>query len=224
MHDCSTPTEQSLPQDVTMPPTREMTLPVLYFGTPVALISTLNPDGTTNISPMSSAWSLGQTYVLGLGTDGQAVFNLRRHPELVINLASADLVHRVEAIAPTTGRFPVPPQKAASYRHVTDKWTLGGFTPQRSIDVTPDRVLECPVQLEARVVSWMPLEGGDAVAVAGQVVRTHVADDIASTRPNRVDTDRWHPLYYTFRHYFAQGAHVGTNFRAPLLDSPAVDA
>jgi flavin reductase (DIM6/NTAB) family NADH-FMN oxidoreductase RutF len=29
---------------------------ILYFGTPVALISTLNEDGSANIAPMSSAW------------------------------------------------------------------------------------------------------------------------------------------------------------------------
>ena len=32
---------------------------ILYFRTPVALISTLNEDGTPNIAPMSSAWWLG---------------------------------------------------------------------------------------------------------------------------------------------------------------------
>ncbi|MBB3291278.1 MULTISPECIES: hypothetical protein [unclassified Rhizobium] len=29
---------------------------VLYVGTPIVLITSLNPDGTTNISPMSSVW------------------------------------------------------------------------------------------------------------------------------------------------------------------------
>ena len=29
---------------------------VLYFGTPVVLITTRNEDGTPNIAPMSSAW------------------------------------------------------------------------------------------------------------------------------------------------------------------------
>ncbi len=38
---------------------------VLYVGTPVVLITTLNPDGTTNISPMSSAWMLFDRAVLG---------------------------------------------------------------------------------------------------------------------------------------------------------------
>ncbi|GAN77081.1 hypothetical protein [Acidisphaera rubrifaciens] len=39
---------------------------VLYVGTPVALITTLNPDGTTTISPMSSAWMLFDRVVLGM--------------------------------------------------------------------------------------------------------------------------------------------------------------
>ena len=29
---------------------------ILYFGTPVVLISTLNEDGSPNLAPMSSAW------------------------------------------------------------------------------------------------------------------------------------------------------------------------
>jgi hypothetical protein len=39
---------------------------ILYFGTPVALISSLNEDGTTNLAPMSSFWALGWTLVLGV--------------------------------------------------------------------------------------------------------------------------------------------------------------
>src|SRR4029078_6486018 len=38
---------------------------ILYFGTPVALIGSLNEDDTPNLAPMSSAWALG--YMLGLG-------------------------------------------------------------------------------------------------------------------------------------------------------------
>jgi flavin reductase (DIM6/NTAB) family NADH-FMN oxidoreductase RutF len=39
---------------------------ILYFGTPVALVSSLNEDGTTNLAPMSSFWALGWTLMLGL--------------------------------------------------------------------------------------------------------------------------------------------------------------
>ena len=32
---------------------------ILYFGTPVVLISTLNEDGTSNLAPISSVFWLG---------------------------------------------------------------------------------------------------------------------------------------------------------------------
>jgi flavin reductase (DIM6/NTAB) family NADH-FMN oxidoreductase RutF len=34
---------------------------ILYFGTPVALISTLNEDRSTNLAPISSLWALRWT-------------------------------------------------------------------------------------------------------------------------------------------------------------------
>jgi len=49
----------ALTQNGRMERTRIVDLPVLYFGTPVALITTVNPDGSSNISPISSAWALG---------------------------------------------------------------------------------------------------------------------------------------------------------------------
>jgi len=39
---------------------------ILYFGTPVVLASTCNPDGSPNLAPLSSAWALGWTVVLSL--------------------------------------------------------------------------------------------------------------------------------------------------------------
>ena len=39
---------------------------ILYCGTPVALLSTLNEDGTANLAPMSSVFWLGYRAFLGL--------------------------------------------------------------------------------------------------------------------------------------------------------------
>jgi flavin reductase (DIM6/NTAB) family NADH-FMN oxidoreductase RutF len=39
---------------------------ILYFGTPVVLLTTENEDGSANLAPMSSAWALDQVVVLGL--------------------------------------------------------------------------------------------------------------------------------------------------------------
>jgi flavin reductase (DIM6/NTAB) family NADH-FMN oxidoreductase RutF len=186
---------------------------VYYFGTPVALITTTNDDGASNISPMSSLWALGDTYVLGLGAQGHAVANLRVVPELVINLADASLARAVERIAPTTGANPVPAHKQDRYSHEPDKWTLGGLTPLPSDTVAPPRVAQCPVHLEAKVVDLAPIED-HAIVVQARVTRTHVRTDLVQCGTSYLDLDRWQPLYYTFRHYFAQGLEVGVSFKA----------
>ena len=60
---------------------------ILYFGTPVVLISTRNEDGTTNVAPMSSAWWLGWGCMIGLG-HSKTSENLLREQECVLNLPS----------------------------------------------------------------------------------------------------------------------------------------
>jgi flavin reductase (DIM6/NTAB) family NADH-FMN oxidoreductase RutF len=50
---------------------------ILYFGTPVVLLSTRNEDGTPNLAPMSSCWTLGWTAVLGLTLVGRTMENLQ---------------------------------------------------------------------------------------------------------------------------------------------------
>lgn len=189
---------------------------VFYFGTPVALLTTLMPGGeAANITPISSAWALGDTYVLGLSNLGQAIRNLRENGELAINLPDARLWESIERIAGTTGVAEVPSPKREKYRYEPDKWKLGGFTPRPGAIVRPPRIDECPVQMEARVTDMTPLdEAGDATIVHAKVLRTHVHETLAMPGTSHIDLDAWKPIYYTFRHYFSQGERAGVNFRA----------
>ena len=132
-------------------------LKVLYFGTPVVLISTRNEDGTANLAPMSSAWWLGQSCMLGLGNRGQTTANLLREGECVLNLPSSAMVEAVDRIAMTTGRPMVPEGKAAQgYRYEPEKFVTAGLTEQASDLVLPPRATECPIQMECKVVSATP--------------------------------------------------------------------
>ncbi|KQY78078.1 hypothetical protein ASD13_05330 [Microbacterium sp. Root1433D1] len=189
---------------------------VFYFGTPVALLTTVKPgDETANITPISSAWALDDTYVLGLSDASQAMCNLRENGELVINLPDARLWESIERIAETTGAAEVPSHKREKYRHEPDKWTLGGFTPRGSESVLPPRIAECPVQMEALVTNMTPLDEEEgATIVHAKVLRTHVHQALAVPGTSHVDVDAWKPMYYTFRHYFSQGERLGVNFRA----------
>lgn len=183
---------------------------ILYFGTPVALISTLNPDGSPNLAPMSSAWWLGWSCMLGLGTMGQTSENLVRTRECVINLPSDDQVSAVDRLALTTGRDPVPEKKLAwGYRYESDKFGVAGFTPQRSMDVGAPRVRECPVQMEG-VVHAVRSFGKNVSANAFEVhiVKLHVREDLLAENRRHVDPVRWRPLMMSFCRFFGLGGEV----------------
>lgn len=195
---------------------------ILYFGTPVVLVTTIDAAGNPNISPMSSAWALDDRVILGLGDMGQCIANLRETGECVLNLPSAELWRRVERIAHTTGRNPVPPPKSEmGFVFEDDKFALGGFTAQLSEIVAPPRIAECPLQLEAKVLALHQAspEGPlspvpDFTIVETRVVRVHAGREIVKPGTSHIDTTRWQPLFYVFRHYFGLGDERGRNFRA----------
>src|SRR5580658_8616590 len=84
---------------------------ILYFGTPVALITTIDTDGNANIGPMSSVWALGWTLMLGLEMESKTYQNLMEQKECVINFPPSSLFKHVEKIANLTGANPVPDYK-----------------------------------------------------------------------------------------------------------------
>jgi len=185
---------------------------ILYFGTPVALISTLNEDGTPNIAPMSSAWWLGWSCMLGLGSMGKTSDNLIRTRECVINLPSEDQVTHVDRLALTTGKDPVPEKKAGwGYRYEPDKFGTAGLTPMPSTDVAPPRIAECPVQMEGIVKDVRPFgKNVSANAFEVHIVRLHVEESLLvgdGPRPH-IDADQWRPLLMTFCRFFGVGREV----------------
>src|SRR5436853_4566677 len=187
---------------------------ILYFGTPVALISTLNPDGTPNLAPMSSAWWLGWSCMLGLGTMGQTSENLIRTRECVINLPSQDLVTHVDRLALTTGKNPVPEKKRQwGYRHEPDKFAIAGLTPVASVSVAPPRVRECPVQMEGIVHDFRSFgKNVSANVFEVHIVKLHVDESLlaAGSDPVRphINPERWRPLIMSFCRFFGLSGEV----------------
>jgi flavin reductase (DIM6/NTAB) family NADH-FMN oxidoreductase RutF len=185
---------------------------ILYFGTPVALISTLNPDGSPNLAPMSSAWWLGWSCMLGLGQMGQTSDNLICTRECVINLPSEDLVTQVDRLALTTGKNPVPEKKREwGYRYEPDKFGVAGFTPVRSESVAPPRVRECPVQMEGIVKDFRSFgKNVSANMFEVHIVKLHVDNQLLvgdGPRPH-IDPVRWRPLIMSFCRFFGLSGEI----------------
>jgi flavin reductase (DIM6/NTAB) family NADH-FMN oxidoreductase RutF len=194
---------------------------ILYAGNPVSLITTLNRDGETNISPMSSVWELGDRLVLGIVAATQCYENLRREGECVANFPSSTIWRQVEQLARATGRNPVPEHKQAiGYYYAPDKFDIAEFTPQPSADVKPFRIAECALQFEAKLCALhqptaMPAESPTAFGIFEmQVTRVHAHSEIVIPGTNYINTANWSPLLYVFRHYFGTGPDLGRTFRA----------
>ena len=193
---------------------------ILYFGTPVALISSLNEDGSTNVAPMSSFWALGWTLMLGLLDETKTAENMARHGECVVNLPSPEMWQAVEKLAPLTGKNPVPELKAKQFRFEADKFAAAGLMQMASEVVQPMRVKECPVQMEARVTKLHRMQGERLKKVGGgwaaevEIVRVHVASELVM-EDKYIDPAKWSPLIYNFRHYFRLAEEeLGKTFRA----------
>jgi flavin reductase (DIM6/NTAB) family NADH-FMN oxidoreductase RutF len=184
--------------------------PILYFGTPVVLLSTINDDGRPNLAPMSSAWWLGWRCMLGLASISKTSENLRHTGECVLNLPSAAQVGAVDRIARTTGFDPVPAGKRRrGYVHERDKFARAGLTPIPSLEVAAPRAAECPIQIEARVSAVHPLAGDDATfggfALAFEVAveRLHVDEAVLMDgNPDRIDPAKWRPLIMSFQEFY----------------------
>jgi flavin reductase (DIM6/NTAB) family NADH-FMN oxidoreductase RutF len=185
---------------------------VFYFGTPVVLVSSVNPDGTANLAPMSSAWWLGQSCMLGLDGTSQTTANLARHGHCVLNLASKDMVDAVDRLALLTGTADLPEHKAAKgYRYEPDKFAAAGLTPTPADLVAAPRAMECPVQLEAEVVALHPFGAphADVLAIEVAIVRTHVVGELlVPGRGNYIDPMKWDPLIMKFTEFFGGGQNV----------------
>ena len=208
---------------------------ILYFGTPVVLLSTVNPDGTYYLAPMSSVFWLGWRGVLGLAAPSQTTQNLLRTGQGVLNLPSVDLVGAVNRLARTTGSDPVPAGKRQKgYRTERDKFGLAGLTPVPAETVAAPRVLECPVQLEAVVEAVHGLAEADE-AMRGRLVnievriqRVHLDESVMlAGHPNRVDPDKWRPLIMSFQHFYGLSSRVHDSALAQIPEelyrSPDVD-
>jgi flavin reductase (DIM6/NTAB) family NADH-FMN oxidoreductase RutF len=189
---------------------------ILYLGTPVVLVSTVNPDGTHNLAPISSAFWLGWRGVLGIASASQTTRNLLRTGECVLNLPSTSEVGAVDCIARTTGTNPVSEfRRALGYVYEPDKFGRAGMTRVASETVGAARALECPIQLEAVVAATHGI-GDDSDELRGfislievRIQRVHVHPDLLMAgHSNRIDPDKWSPLIMSFQKFYGLSRQV----------------
>jgi flavin reductase (DIM6/NTAB) family NADH-FMN oxidoreductase RutF len=189
---------------------------ILYFGTPVVLISTVNENGTYNLAPISSAFWLGWRCIIGIGASSKTTENLLRTKQCVLNLPSVNEVEAVDRLALTTGSDPVPSTKQRrGYRFEPDKFEIANLTPQDADLVAAPRVMECPVQMESEVMAIHSIseediqQRGKIFTMELKIIRVHLDESILmKNNPNRIDPDKWRPLIMSFQQFYGLGERV----------------
>lgn len=200
---------------------------ILYFGTPVVLISTVNENGTYNLAPMSSIFWLGWRCMLGLSALSKTTENILRNKACVLNLPSVNQVSAVNRLARTTGSFPVPAGKQQKgYRYEPEKFAIAGLTPVVSETVTAPRVLECPVQLECVLEGTYGLaadsdtQRGKILTLEMRIMRVHLEESILlEGQENKIDPDKWRPLIMSFQEYYGLGEKLHPSALAEIPES-----
>lgn len=183
---------------------------ILYFGTPVALITTENEDGTINVAPNSSLFWLGWSCMMGVDASSKTTANLLRTKQCVINLASFDMANDVNAISMLTGSEKVPlHKKLLGYRYAKNKLENTRLTLSGASKISPQRIDQCPIQMEASLTNHYPFAEGDfkmsvpAVTLELRVKLIHASDHILyESDQNKIDPLKWNPLIMSFRRFF----------------------
>ncbi len=152
---------------------------------PIALVSTVSPNGTPNLAPFSFFAGVGSNPMTLLfcpanDAEGGEKDTLRNAlpveeggtGEFVVNVAIEQYASRVAAAAE-----PVGPE--------VDEFQIAGLPPLASRSVEPPRVAESPIAYECKtrhVLRLNPGEPGGGNIVVGEVVHVFVRDSILTDR------------------------------------------
>ena len=162
-----------------------------YFGAPVVLLSTLDPDGTARLVPTSAACSHWHTVVLSLNAHSPTLQSLQRQGQCVLNVCGLELGARLRRLGGSAGTR-------------EGGVAAAGLTPLASKVVLPPRVAECPLQLEAELTAVHPSTALPSLALASPTIDTaivelvirhvHVASYLLTPQAADVDWESWNPL------------------------------
>lgn len=149
---------------------------------PIALVTTLSPEGIINAAPFSFFNVLGANPLIVAfapgdrddGTPKDTARNIRLTHEFVVNLVD-------EVIAEPMNKC------AASLPYGVSELESAGLTTLPSITIKTPRIAEAPASLEC--AEWGTLQIGDNRVIIGLVKRIHVRDELFDATTLRIRSE-----------------------------------
>lgn len=164
-----------------------MILSGLVTPRPIALTTTVDPEGRVNAAPFSFFNVLGDSPpIVGLcpgdrspGIPKDTARNIRLTQEFVVNLVDEPLAEKMNLCAAS-----LPPGE--------NELLHAGLTPMPSTSVRPPHIAEAPASLECR--SHSIIEIGDNRLIIGEVLRVHVRDDLFDPETWLIKPGHYQPI------------------------------
>ncbi len=157
---------------------------------PIAVVSTLNENGSHNLAPFSffngfsaKPFIIGFSPVRrpGTGEKKDTLINIEREKEFVVNFATeenADLINLCSTeLAPGESEF-----------------THAGLTPIPSEMVKAARLKESPIHFECKLRDLISYgdQPGAGTLITGEVIKVHIDEKIYNN--GLITTSLWHPI------------------------------
>ena len=156
---------------------------------PICFASTIDKDGTVNLSPFSffNLFSSNPPIVVFSparrvrdNTTKHTLQNVLEVPEVVINIVDYDMVQQVSL-------------SSCEFPKEVNEFTKAGFTEEKSFMVKPPMVKESKIKLECKVIEVKPLgtEGGAGNLIICEVLCMHIDESILNEH-NMIDQTKIH--------------------------------
>ncbi|CAN5450206.1 flavin reductase family protein [soil metagenome] len=154
---------------------------------PIALVTTISPDGTVNAAPFSFFNVLGANPpIVGFapgdrpeGGPKDTARNIRESHEFVVNLVEEEMAEGMNLCA-------------ASLPYGQSETGLAGFTTTASSSIKTPRIVEAPASLECS--EWGTLQIGGNRLIIGLVKRVHIRDSLIDPATLRIHAEKYHVL------------------------------
>ncbi len=158
---------------------------------PIAVVSTLNLDGSNNLAPFSFFTAVSATpMIIGFsplirtstGKKKDTVINIEREKEFVVNFVTESNMHKVN-------------EASAELDYGEDEFQYTGLNALESDLVKARRLLESPIQFECKLRDI--LSYGDHIGsgrfITGEVIKVHISEEILEG-DNRISTSLFEPV------------------------------
>jgi flavin reductase (DIM6/NTAB) family NADH-FMN oxidoreductase RutF len=154
---------------------------------PIALVTSISPDGKINAAPFSFFNLFGANPPICAfapgdredGTPKDTARNIRDTHEFVVNLVD-------ESIAEAMNKC------AASLPYGENELKHAGLTAAPSSIVKPPRIAEAPASLEC--TEWGTLHIGENRMIIGLIKRVHLRDELFDIEKSRVRSEKLHTI------------------------------